>query len=60
MNPKPRSRAALAVAAATCLTVLAVLSPGAPDAEAAGDPGDCRLPAWTHVLTGGWGGGDCR
>jgi hypothetical protein len=46
----------LAVAAVICLSVLAVLVPGAP---ASNDPGDCRLPAWTHVLTGHWGGG-CR
>jgi hypothetical protein len=59
MNPQPNIRVWLAVAGVTCLSALALLSPPAPAASAAGERGDCRLPAWTHVLTGHWGGG-CR
>ena len=57
MNRQSTIRASLAVAAVACLAALAVLVPAAPAAPAAGERGDCRLPAWTHVLTGHWGGG---
>lgn len=59
MNRQPTIRVWLAVAGVTCLSALAVLAPAAPAASPAGERGDCRLPAWTHVLTGHWGGG-CR
>ena len=58
MNRQSTIRTWLAVAAVTCLAGLAVLAPAAPAAPDAGAAGDCRLPAWTHVLTGHWGG-DC-
>ena len=58
MTRQSRIPASLAVAGATCFAALAVLAPGAPGAEASGRA-DCDLPAWTHVLTGHWGGG-CR
>jgi hypothetical protein len=60
MSPHSRIRASLAVATTACLAALAMLVPAAPGAPAAGDPGACRLPAWIHVWTGHWGGGDCR
>ena len=60
MNRQSRIRMSLAVTTATCLTALAVLVPGAPGAAAPSDPGECGLPAWIHVLTGHWGGDDCR
>jgi hypothetical protein len=60
MNRDSRLPAALAVAAATCFATLALLVPGAPGAQAASDPGDCRLPTWIHGLTGHWGSADCR
>ena len=59
MNRHSTIRTWLAVAAVTSLAALAVLVPGAPAAAGATETGDCRLPAWTHVLTGHWGGG-CR
>ena len=59
MNRQSTIRASLAVAAVACLAALVFLVPAAPAAPDADRPGDCRLPAWTHVLTGHWGGG-CR
>lgn len=56
MNWQSKIGMQLAVAIATCLAALAVLVPAAP---AGRDSGDC-LPAWIHVLTGHWGGDDCR
>ena len=52
-------RASLAIAAVTCLAALVFLVPAAPAAPDAGKPGGCGLRAWTHVLTGHWGG-SCR
>ena len=56
MTRQSRISSTVAVVVVTCLTALALLVPAAP---AARDQGDCRLPAWTHVLTGHWGE-DCR
>ena len=60
MTRQSRIPSTLAVLVVTCLTALALLVPAAPGARAAQNQGDCRLPAWTHVLTGHWIGGDCR
>ena len=60
MNRHSRIPSTLAVVIATCLTALAVLVPGAPGADSNRDPGNGRLPGWACVLTGHWGGGDCR
>jgi hypothetical protein len=58
MNRQSTTRAA-SLAIVTCLTALAVVSPGAPATSNASTSADCHLPGWTHVLTGHWGGG-CR
>ena len=62
MNQLPRIPTTLAVfVVAACLAALAVLVPGAPGARAAAsEPRDCRLPGWAYVLTGHWGGAECR
>ena len=56
MTKQSRIPSTLAVVVLICFTALALLVPAAP---AARGQDDCRLPAWTHVLTGHWGA-DCR
>jgi hypothetical protein len=57
VNQQSKIGMQLTAAVATGLAALAGIVPAAP---AGRESGECRLPAWTHVVTGHWLGRDCR